>query len=277
MKILVIGDACTDVFVYGSCDRLSPEAPTAVLQPMEIKKNPGMAGNVEVNLRALGYDPILISNMKTAGQRHHVDKPLYEKQEIIKTRYVDKNSNYILLRVDENDHVDKSCTIKLLDKLISNSINNGLEQFDLVIVADYNKGFLTEEFMTHVFENSRCSFLDTKRKIGDWAEAVTYIKINNNEFYSHDHQDFLTSEKMLNKIIVTEGGGGCRISNEYRYVNKVDIKDVVGAGDTFMAAVATYFVESGNIWRSMEFANQCAREVVQQKGVVTIKNAVHRS
>ncbi len=277
MKILVIGDACTDVFVYGSCDRLSPEAPTAVLKPIEIKKNPGMAGNVEVNLRAMGYDAILISNMKTVGKRHHVDKPLYEKQEIIKTRYVDKNSNYILLRVDENDHVDKSCTIKMLDRLINYGAHSDLGQFDLVIVADYNKGFLTEELMTYIFENSRCSFLDTKRKISEWAEAVTYIKINNNEFLSHDHQGFLTSEKMLNKVIVTEGSGGCRISNEYRYVNKVDIKDVVGAGDTFMAAIATHFVESDNIWKSMEFANRCAREVVQQKGVVTVKNAVHRS
>ena len=131
--------------------------------------------------------------------------------------------------------------------------------------------------MTYIFENSKCSFLDTKRKIDEWAEAVTYIKINNNEFHSHDHQDFLTSKKMLNKVIVTEGSGGCRISNEYRYVNKVDIKDVAGAGDTFMAAVSTNFIESGNIFKAMEFANKCAREVVQRKGVVTVKNAIHRS
>ena len=277
MKILVIGDACTDVFVYGSCDRLSPEAPTAVLKPIEIKKNPGMAGNVEVNLQALGYDPIILSNMKDMI-KGFASKPKYEKQEITKTRYVDKNSNYILLRVDENDSVDCACTIDILNRCLNyGSSNNGLNQFDLVVVADYNKGFLTEELMTYIFENSKCSFLDTKRKIGEWAEAATYIKINNKEFSSYEHEGFLKREKMLNKVIVTEGGGGCRISNEYRYVNRVDIKDVVGAGDTFMAAVATHFVETDNIWRSMEFANQCAREVVQQKGVVTVKNAVHRS
>ena len=277
MKILVIGDACTDVFVYGSCDRLSPEAPTAVLRPIEIKKNPGMAGNVEVNLQALGYDPIILSNMKDMI-RGFASKPKYEKQEITKTRYVDKNSNYILLRVDENDSVDRACTIDILNRCLNyGSSSSGLSQFDLVVVADYNKGFLTEELMTYIFENSKCSFLDTKRKIDEWAEAVTYIKINNNEFHSHDHQDFLTSKKMLNKVIVTEGSGGCRISNEYRYVNKVDIKDVAGAGDTFMAAVSTNFIESGNIFKAMEFANKCAREVVQRKGVVTVKNAIHRS
>tara|TARA_R110000824_G_scaffold145962_3_gene314578 strand:+ start:365 stop:1198 length:834 start_codon:yes stop_codon:yes gene_type:complete len=277
MKILVIGDACTDVFVYGSCDRLSPEAPTAVLKPIEIKRNPGMAGNVEVNLRALGYDPIIISNMKDAV-KSFASKPKYEKQEITKTRYVDKNSNYILLRVDENDRVERPYTTNILNhSLAYGSDNQGLSQFDLVIVADYNKGFLTEDLMTYIFENSKCSFLDTKRKIDEWAEAVTYIKINNNEFHSHDHQHFLTSKSMINKVIVTEGSGGCRISNEYRYVNKVDIKDVAGAGDTFMAAIATNFIESGNIFKAMEFANNCAREVVQQKGVVTIKNAVYRS
>ena len=276
MKILVIGDACTDVFVYGSCDRLSPEAPTAVLKPIKIKKNPGMAGNVEINLQAMGYDPITLTNMKTMGRGFAI-KPKYEKQEITKTRYVDKNSNYILLRVDENDTVDRSCTVDILEHCLHYGSSKGLEQFDLVVIADYNKGFLTEELMTYVFENSKCSFLDTKRKIDKWAEAVTYIKINNNEFHLHDHQDFLTNKKMLNKVIVTEGSGGCRISNEYRYVNKVDIKDVAGAGDTFMAAAATNFVESGNIFKAMEFANKCAREVVQQKGVVTVKNALHRS
>jgi D-beta-D-heptose 7-phosphate kinase/D-beta-D-heptose 1-phosphate adenosyltransferase len=277
MKILVIGDACTDVFVYGTCDRLSPEAPTAVLNPVEITKNPGMAGNVEVNLRALGYDPITLSNMKDAV-KSFASKPKYEKQEITKTRYVDKNSNYILLRVDENDSVQRAYTIDILNHSLAYGSNSqGLSQFDLVIVADYNKGFLTEELMTYIFENSKCSFLDTKRKIDKWAEAVTYIKINNNEFYAHDHQTFLKSDQMRDKVIITEGSGGCRISNEYRYVNKVDIKDVAGAGDTFMAAVATHFAETDNIWKSMEFANQCAREVVQQKGVVTVKNAVHRS
>tara|TARA_R110000824_G_scaffold1445_2_gene7268 strand:- start:2365 stop:3177 length:813 start_codon:yes stop_codon:yes gene_type:complete len=270
MKILVIGDACTDVFVYGSCERLSPEAPTAVLQPTEIVRNPGMAGNVESNIIALGHDPIMISNMKSVGVSSS-SQPLYEKSEIIKTRYVDKNSNYILLRVDENDYVKQSCTVDVLTKAINYGSNNkGLDQFDLVVVADYNKGFLTETLMTYIFENSRCSFLDTKRKIGPWAEAVTYIKINDKEFQAYDHKDFLTSSTMKNKVIVTEGGNGCRISDEYRYVNKVSIKDVAGAGDTFMAAVSTNFAESGDIFNAMEFANKCARQVVQQKGVVTI-------
>ena len=43
------------------------------------------------------------------------------------------------------------------------------------------------------------------------------------------------------------------------------------------AGVSTNFIESGNIFKAMEFANKCAREVVQRKGVVTVKNAVYRS
>ena len=54
MKILVIGDSCTDVFVYGTCKRLCPEAPIPVFNPSRTITNQGMAGNVVDNLRALG-------------------------------------------------------------------------------------------------------------------------------------------------------------------------------------------------------------------------------
>ena len=262
LKVLVIGDECRDVFVTGKVTRLSPEAPIPVLNPTEVKENPGMAGNVNANLKAMGYDPILISNMQPIHDR----SADYETTEIVKTRYVDDQTGYILLRVDENDSVDKTYTEELLNK----KLQSPLDSFDLVIVADYNKGFLTEELMQYIFENSRCSFLDTKREIGEWAESVTYIKINAKEFNSYNHKAFLESRDMLQKVVITEGGGGCRINGEWRYVNKVNVKDVSGAGDTFMAALATSFATNGDIFKSMEEANSAARTVVQQRGVVTI-------
>ena len=112
LKVLVIGDECRDVFVTGKVTRLSPEAPIPVLNPTEVKENPGMAGNVNANLKAMGYDPILISNMQPIHDR----SANYETTEIVKTRYVDDQTGYILLRVDENDSVDKTYTKELLNK-----------------------------------------------------------------------------------------------------------------------------------------------------------------
>ena len=51
MKLLVIGDSCTDVFKYGEVNKLSPEAPVPVIKPEKETTNPGMAGNVVANLK----------------------------------------------------------------------------------------------------------------------------------------------------------------------------------------------------------------------------------
>ena len=270
LKILVIGDECIDRFVYGTCERLSPEAPTPVLIPTHTIGNAGMAGNVAKNLEALGYEPTLISNMNGLFTANS-EGDSFEKTTVIKTRYVDEDYNYILLRTDENDKVNESLTIDLLEEIVEcNNYGQGLSDVDLVLVADYNKGFLTEEIMSYIFENAKYSFLDTKRRIGHWAKNVTYIKINNKEYRSFDNKQFLTTHRLLNKVIVTEGGGGCRIGTEWVNTRRVDVKDVTGAGDTFMAAGATKFLETNNIWEAMKFANECARTVVQQRGVVTL-------
>jgi len=79
IKILVIGEICTDVFVYCDTKRLSPEAPVPVLTPHEVKKNDGMAGNVVQNISAISTNSIVYK--------------LVQPQQITKTRYIDKKTN----------------------------------------------------------------------------------------------------------------------------------------------------------------------------------------
>ena len=118
MKILVIGDSCTDVFIYGRCERLNPEAPIPVFEPTKTITNQGMAGNVVANLNKLGVEKVeLITN----------------HEQITKTRYVEYKSNQMLLRVDSNDKVQNSFDIKKVD----------FDSYDAVVVADYDKGILT--------------------------------------------------------------------------------------------------------------------------------------
>ena len=62
MKILVIGDSCTDIFRYGKVERLAPEAPVPVIIPEKETSSPGMAGNVVRNLEALGAEVDFITN-----------------------------------------------------------------------------------------------------------------------------------------------------------------------------------------------------------------------
>ena len=62
IKFLVIGDGCTDVHIYGKCNRLSPEAPVPILNPIKTIKNGGMAKNVKSNLIKMGAEVQIITN-----------------------------------------------------------------------------------------------------------------------------------------------------------------------------------------------------------------------
>ena len=83
-NVLLIGDSCTDEWAYGSCDRLSPEAPIPVMKFREHQSAPGMAANVYANLKSLGIEVNFITN----------------KERIVKTRYVDEKSNQQIMRLD---------------------------------------------------------------------------------------------------------------------------------------------------------------------------------
>ena len=82
--ILVIGDSCTDKFVYGQCKRLCPEAPVPVFTPTKETTNWGMAGNVVNNLRALGEEVVSQTNAVRMEKK----------------RIVDEKTNQMLVRID---------------------------------------------------------------------------------------------------------------------------------------------------------------------------------
>lgn len=245
MKVLVIGDSCEDVFNYGTCERLAPAAPVPVFVSKIKKSNKGMAGNVYKNLRSLGLECEVITN----------------KNEIIKTRFVDETTNHMIMRLDSGEeNLERIDNLHLIP----------FESYDAVVISDYNKGFLAEEDIEYISRKHSLVFLDTKKLLGNWAREVKFIKINKPEFERTIH---LIKKKVWikEKLIVTLGSAGCSYCGEKFPVNKVEIKDLTGAGDTFLAALVREYLISKDIRKSIEFANKCATVVVQQKGVNTIK------
>ena len=246
MKILVIGDSCTDVFIYGRCERLNPEAPIPVFEPTKTVTNQGMAGNVVANLNKLGVQKVeLITN-------HEL---------ITKTRYVEHKSNQMLLRVDSNDSVQNSFDIKKVD----------FDSYDAVVVADYDKGFLTNNDIKKIGEKAKLSFIDTKKTIDlENFKGYTFVKMNEVEWercerYGAKYEDW------KEQLIVTMSERGC-MYNEKRYSvdNTVEVRDLSGAGDTWMASFAFKFIQNSDVEESIQFANDNATIVVQKRGVTTI-------
>lgn len=251
-KILVIGESCTDLFEYGTCTRLNPEAPSPVFVSKRVEQCLGMAGNVFNNIQSLvGYSDYSLEFVRS------------NPDEIVKHRFVDEASNYILLRVDKDGPVNR---IDMTDPQLRSSI----EESDIVVVSDYNKGFLEVNDLVEIASLAKKSFIDTKKPIQSWASLFSYIKINKKEF-DNPANDLGVLSMYSDKIIVTLGENGARIDSLYiKPKNKVEVKDVSGAGDTFLAALVVEYSKSKSIGKAIEYANDCAAVAVSHKGVVSV-------
>ena len=245
--IVVVGDNCKDVFIYGDCKRICPEAPVPVFNPSPIDRieNDGMAGNVVRNIEALGGGDVVFFKP--------VDVP-------IKTRYVDKKSNQMLLRIDESD------TCKHITKTELRQIKKMRKLTNAVVISDYNKGFLQEEDIEQIASFFEYSFLDTKKLLGSWVDDITFIKLNKMEYEATKHTlDYI--KNIDDKLIVTLGQDGCSYQGKRYSVVQHSTIDVSGAGDTFHAAFFLQYMRTKNVDLSINYAQSCTEVVIRKKGV----------
>lgn len=243
MVVTVIGENCIDKFIYCESNRLSPEAPVPVLNPVETVINPGMAGNVIENVKSL------YPNSRVIG--------FHQSNVITKTRYVDKKSNHMFIRIDENDFADPFN--------LNISKTNTILNSDIVIVSDYNKGFLNEDDLLKIGISSKLSILDSKKKLTkEIVSSFSFVKMNEIEYKQNKHLSDLTN------IIVTLGSKGCMFQNEiFSSPSPKETIDVSGAGDTFTASFILKYNNTKNIKESLIFANQISSIVVSKRGVST--------
>ena len=242
MKVLVIGEICVDKFVYCAAKRLSPEAPVPVLTPVKTIKNQGMAGNTLANVRALAPE--------------YYTMLLGQNEPITKTRYVEEKSNHMFLRVDEGETT-------ITPFKWSMDIDVMIGQSDIVIVSDYNKGFLSNADLKEIGRKSKLSILDSKRRLtNDIVEAFTFVKLNESERSNNP-------ELQGNNIITTLGKKGAEYKNIiFESPNPQDTIDVSGAGDTFTSAFIVKYFQLQDENTAIKFANRKAAEVVSKRGVV---------
>lgn len=241
MRFLVIGDSCTDIFIYGVVTRLCPDAPVPILIPTHEIKNGGMASNVYNNIVSLGYDADIITNTNV----------------VTKTRYVEKSTNQMIMRLDS--YTNKSEKINNIESI-------KFSQYECIIVSDYNKGFLEYNDIEYICNNHDKVFIDTKKIIKDKFKNAFCIKINETE-YNNNMIAGYDVKKSHKNVIVTLGNRGCEFKKKIFSVKNVEIKDMSGAGDTFISGLVTSYAETNNFDKAIKFANQCATQVVQKKGV----------
>jgi D-beta-D-heptose 7-phosphate kinase/D-beta-D-heptose 1-phosphate adenosyltransferase len=232
-KVLLIGDSCIDQYIYGEVKRLNPEAPVPILNYRRTETKQGMAWNVYNNLRSFDIDVYMLTN----------------SEKIIKTRYIDENTNQQILRVDNEVECNP------MEYEIPN------EKYDAVVISDYDKGFVTSSKLFDIVYTSKCPvFIDTKKNI--LPEYNCYIKINNKEYNKLN--------KKYDNIIVTYGSDGAEYDGVIYPAEKVNVYDVVGAGDTFLSALTFAYLKYGTIQKAIPFANKAAAIAVQNPGTYVL-------
>ncbi len=240
-KILVIGESSQDIFVYCDTFRLCPDMPVPVLNILNQTENPGMAKNVQRNILTRIKECDLITNENWA--------------DITKTRFVHEKTNHMFLRVDSQDRIPR-IDLKNIDY-----------DYEIIVISDYNKGFLLEEDIEMICRNHPKVFIDSKKNLGDWVKNASFIKIND---YEYQNSIKNIKDEFRDKIIHTIGAEGCKFRGKRFPVKKVAVQDTSGAGDTFMAALVIKYFETNDIFTSIRFANNCASKVVAQRGVTTL-------
>ncbi len=248
MSIYLIGDSCVDKYIYGDAGRINPEAPTPVFVPVNEVVTFGMSYNVLESIKKTGNECVLF---------HGINER--------KTRFVDKKSNYILIRVDEKISFDVFEINKFL-----NSYKKGI-----ILISDYDKGYLSESHIQKV-STLDCNFsiMDTKKRLGDWSRLIDYVKINEKEFLSNGGEECVKFVKKA--VIVTRGGDGFSIywkdkePSHFQASTKVEVRDVVGAGDVFLAVLSVCMAQGYNLAVSCEIACSCASESVTHKGTSVV-------
>ena len=253
--ILVIGETCTDEFVYGIIDRISQESPSPIFLSSGKKISyQGMCSNVAANIRSISTS----SNVSVVTN----------KEPIIKRRFIDSRHNVMTYRVDENVSTPRIDMSSLIPHL----------KADAVIVSDYDTGFMNHEDLEYLVKLFDCpKFIDTKKIISSrWANGFDFIKINSEELFANlaSHG---TIERLLdacNDLIVTSGAEGATLysgSNKKTFNgHKVKVSQVSGAGDTFLSGLATRFMETKDIEDAISFANTCSAIAVSKENISVV-------
>ena len=245
MKVLVIGDVIIDKYIYGTSERLSPEAPVPVVKHLREVETLGGAGLVYKNLKSLGVDVTLFDT---------------EQPRSIKTRVI--CDGHYVTRIDDDKHANSAAVLDAVQA-------TDFTKYDYVILSDYNKGVLDEslDIIEHLNAFGCKVIVDPKEHANHYINAWL-IKPNYSEFTKFG---FISWQ---GNIITTNAGNNvvATIDNtDYDIpVEAVEVSDVTGAGDCFLAAFVYGLTKQYNHKKCLELAVRGSREAVKHVGTHTL-------
>ena len=295
-RILIVGDAMLDVYLRGDVDRISPEAPVPVVRVHDRRLALGGAANVAQNVAALGAgcDLAAVVGTDSAGitLREHVALAGIDERALVtvgrptttKTRVMARSQQ--LVRFDEEDDADLNAgEVALLMRAIDAAIPDATA----VVFEDYNKGVLVapviEATMALATKRNLPVVVDPKYKNFLAYGGATVFKPNQRELeralgasFDLDHPEALpkTFERLgVRHLLLTLGERGMALIAADGVIHRVsttarEVYDVVGAGDTVSAYLATMLAAGANALEAAIIANYAAGVEVGKLGAATV-------
>ncbi|HIP18470.1 MAG TPA: D-glycero-beta-D-manno-heptose-7-phosphate kinase [Sulfurovum sp.] len=295
-KIAVIGDLMIDHYIWGKCDRISPEAPVQVVEISEENSVLGGAGNVINNLKALECE---VSVYTVLGDDKNADETQKLLEEIgtdfhtiiqqkdrtttKKSRVIASNQQIIRFDDETKEDISLSSQVELLTKLSENIFS-----YDAILLSDYGKGVLTTNFTKDIIAlalaHNKPVLVDPKGLDYSKYKGATLLTPNKKEaslaasIEINDHDALkaagfkLKNELDLQYGIITLSEDGIAIFEEEMQVIPTvarEVYDVTGAGDTVLASLGVALSSGLDITQACEFANKAAAVVVAKVGSAT--------
>lgn len=299
-KVLVAGDFLLDTYTIGKVSRISPEAPVAVLNVNREEHRPGGAGNVVLNLLALGMQVKAVGRVGADNSGHllrqalrcdGVDVSLLVEQSghptPVKNRIIAENQQ--LVRVDREE---TSVLSQELEEHLISSLGDALEGVKIIAISDYGKGFFSPRLLSTLITEGRARgipvIVDPKGVDFSKYSGATIIKPNLAEAWAASGLPVDSSlEKVAERVLalanadvlmITRSEDG--ISLFFRSGRREDfpvqvreIKDVTGAGDTVLAILACALASGLTISEATQLSNVAAGIAVERFGCAQISIA----
>ncbi|HEV8287132.1 MAG TPA: PfkB family carbohydrate kinase [Chitinophagaceae bacterium] len=302
LKVGVIGDVMLDTYMWGSVDRISPEAPVPVVSLKEKEYRIGGAGNVALNCHSLGSQVFILSVVGDDTEGLLLEELFHES--LIDTSYLIKSPSRIT--TNKTRIISRNQQMMRLDSEMAADIDQGDEEAllqqvrsfiqthdpNVMIFEDYNKGVLTEKIIHEVLTICKqagvITAVDPKRKnFFSYHNAdifkpnlievkqglnllfdelndslLSRIHLELRNILEHDISFITLSEK---GVFYQQDGSASIIPSHLR-----NIADVSGAGDTVIAVAALVYTATKDVHLMAEIANIAGGLVCEEVGTVAI-------
>ena len=295
-SILVVGDLMIDHYLWGSSNRISPEAPVPIVSVENESKILGGAGNVLNNLKALGAKVDVMSVLGGCEISHELKLLLDEIG--INTQYlvIDKNrisskKSRLIAEQQQVVRFDQECTdeiSKSAQKLLLNNFRKIIFNYDCLLLSDYGKGVLTTSLTKDIIKIANKHSIkvlvdpqgfDYSKYRGSYlltpnlkeAEEATQIEIND-DISLKKALTHMKSEYELDISLITLSENGIAIYDDKLRKHPTvarEVYDVTGAGDAILASLGFAICCKLSIDEAVKFSNLAAGVVVGKIGSAT--------